>query len=162
MRRLILTLAALVPIVVTPGDPIPDIDVTVEQIPGGPRMQTHTGADGAFSFALAPGTYLLRVGSRPVPNGTTTPERASRAPGTLNGRLIPLPASVSARGGWPYALRIVDAGLSVERITTAAPAANQRMVGPAANDLEVRFTIAASAKGTSAPVTLRGGVEARN
>lgn len=161
MSRLLLALAALAPIVVTPGDPIPDIDVTVEQIPGGPRMKTQTGADGAFSFALAPGTYLLRVGSRPAPTGTTS-ERAGRAPGTLNGRLIPLPVSVSAQGGWPYALRIVDAGLSLERITTATPTPNQRTVGPAANDLEVRFTIAKPADGGSAPVTFRGGVEARN
>lgn len=100
--------------VATPGDPIPDIDVVVEQHPG-PRLHTTTDANGAFSFNLPAGTYTLRIGVKSTPVGLAT-RKSTTAPGAKNGALLPLPDSVKAAGGWPYALRLGSFAKGVAKI----------------------------------------------
>lgn len=52
------------------GDPVPGVDVSLEQKPGGNIVTAKTTADGRFSFTgLAPGWYVLRV-QRPAPRTT--------------------------------------------------------------------------------------------
>jgi len=44
------------------GDPIPGVDVSLEQVPGGVKGQVNTGKNGTFAFSqLKPGRYLLRI-----------------------------------------------------------------------------------------------------
>jgi hypothetical protein len=52
------------------GDPVPGIDVSLEQIPGGVTRTTKTDSTGRYVFdRLPPGTYVLRLGplNRPAP-----------------------------------------------------------------------------------------------
>lgn len=51
------------PLLKAPGEPIPDIDITVDQSPGGSIMAaTTTDIDGYFSFTDLPmGTYIIRA-----------------------------------------------------------------------------------------------------
>ena len=46
------------------GDPIPGVDVSIEQSPGGILISTtQTNSSGTYAFTgLAPGTYLLKSG----------------------------------------------------------------------------------------------------
>lgn len=51
-----------------PGDPIPGIDVSLEQVPGGAVAMTVTDANGEYSFKnLPPATYTLWVGIPGLP-----------------------------------------------------------------------------------------------
>src|SRR3989338_235954 len=44
------------------GDPVPGIDISLEQIPGGIVAKATTGKDGRFSFdKLKQGKYVLRI-----------------------------------------------------------------------------------------------------
>ena len=44
------------------GDPIPGVDVSIEQVPGGVIVHAKTGKDGKFNFdKLKPGKYVLRI-----------------------------------------------------------------------------------------------------
>lgn len=53
------------------GDPVPGVDVSLEQKPGGNRVATKTAADGTFSFKdLPPGKYVLRI-QKPAPSPRT-------------------------------------------------------------------------------------------
>ncbi|MCA1810989.1 MAG: carboxypeptidase-like regulatory domain-containing protein, partial [Halobacteriales archaeon] len=51
------------------GDPVPGVDVSIEQNPGGIIIaMTQTNGTGYYSFTgLPPGTYRLRIGSAPPP-----------------------------------------------------------------------------------------------
>lgn len=50
-----------------PGDPVPGIDVQLEQIPGGKAKVVRTDKDGKFTFAnLAPGKYVLKLVPMPM------------------------------------------------------------------------------------------------
>ncbi len=44
------------------GDPIPGVDVSLEQVPGSVKGKAKTGKDGRFNFdKLKPGKYVLRI-----------------------------------------------------------------------------------------------------
>ncbi len=50
------------PGVLQPGDPVPDIDVSLEQSPGIIKYNTHTNANGQYAFTgVLPGTYNVYV-----------------------------------------------------------------------------------------------------
>ena len=147
----------------TPGDPIPDIDVTVEQHPG-PRLQTKTDVHGAFSFTLSAGVYVVRVWDHPTSAPSPT-ERSAAPPSETNGRRVALPDSVTGKGGWPFALRLSDANVTISRIGLAAPppaAANQRTAPAAGAILELQVTVGPAMARSGAIYTLRGSVERRN
>lgn len=65
LTRIMLLALSLFPVAMVfaaAGDPVPGVDVSLEQIPGGNRVSTKTAPDGAFSFTgLTPGWYVLRV-----------------------------------------------------------------------------------------------------
>ena len=53
------------------GDPIPGIDVSIEQSPGGIIAKDTTDGTGSVTFkAIAPGTYIFRVKPPEMPVGT--------------------------------------------------------------------------------------------
>ncbi len=148
----------------TPGDPIPDIDVTVEQHPG-PRLQTHTDGSGTFVFSLPAGTYTLRIGSKATPSGAAILRNPSR-PGTANGSILALPAA-GAGGSYPYVIRLTDANVAIQKIGFAvAVVARQqdgRTAAPAAGgrDVEVTLTLGSPNARAGTMFILRGGVESR-
>lgn len=147
---------------VTPGDPVPDIDVVVEQHPG-PMLHTVTDANGAFSFKLAPGSYVLRIATRP-PAAVEVPQSKVRPVGATNGRMVPLPDNVVAPGGWPYALRLAETGVVVAKVglaIAATPGGSQRTAGASVRDLEITVTIGTPGARGDASYTLRGAVETR-
>ena len=144
----------------TPGDPIPDIDVTVEQHPG-PRLQTHTDANGTFSLTLPAGTYVVHIGSRPAPSGAPTRASAVR-PGEANGRVIPLPDAAPGGGAFPYVLRLAGADVAIKRVGYAVAAVaspNQRSAAATGRDLEVTIAVGNGTARAGATFTLRGSVD---
>ena len=51
------------------GDPVPGIDISLEEIPGGKMWAVETDTQGNYvSEILAPGTYVLRIGSLDPPD----------------------------------------------------------------------------------------------
>lgn len=69
MKKYILVFSAVVigfgfPAIVLAGGPVPGLDITIESNPGGTAKTTQTDANGNYVFdKLAPGAYLLRIGS---------------------------------------------------------------------------------------------------
>jgi len=56
------TAGAVTPIVLAPGDPVPGLDVNLEQHPGGIIAQHTTGSDGSYTFSNLPhGTFEVFV-----------------------------------------------------------------------------------------------------
>ncbi|MEK7377829.1 MAG: carboxypeptidase-like regulatory domain-containing protein [Candidatus Binatota bacterium] len=50
---------------VAAGDPVPGIDISLEEIPAGQVRKATTGNDGSFVFGkLPPGKYRVRMGSQ--------------------------------------------------------------------------------------------------
>ena len=61
------------------GDPVPGLDITIEQIPGGIILTVKTDKNGKYIFnRLAPGTYKLRVGP-PKPAAKSADYNSSRS-----------------------------------------------------------------------------------
>jgi len=61
------------------GDPVPGLDITIEQIPGGKILTVKTDKKGKYIFdRLAPGTYKLRVGP-PKPAAKSADYNSSRS-----------------------------------------------------------------------------------
>src|SRR3972149_9150616 len=55
---------------VSAGDPVPGIDISLEEIPGGRVRSTTADKSGYFLFdRVAPGRYLLRLGSTSLAKG---------------------------------------------------------------------------------------------
>lgn len=66
------------------GDPIPGVDVSIEQSPGGIIIATtQTNTSGSYQFTgLAPGTYKVRSGGRQA-DLVVGPQDGGRASGTV-------------------------------------------------------------------------------
>lgn len=63
------------------GDPIPGVDVSLEQIPGGVRGQANTDANGEFGFKNLPaGRYVVHV-RKPRSTGSGTMQRRAAPDG---------------------------------------------------------------------------------
>lgn len=80
------------------GDPVPGIDISLEQIPGGKTITIKTFGAGNFVFdRLPPGTYMLRLG--PLSPAKVENHNSSRSNKTY-------PLAPSADGSWTYTVDI--------------------------------------------------------
>jgi len=62
------------------GDPVPGVDVSLEQIPGGKIIHSFTDAHGKFGFTgLKAGSYTIRLGSSTLPSARTKNYNSSRS-----------------------------------------------------------------------------------
>ena len=46
------------------GDPVPGVDVSIEQSPSGIKVAGKTDAKGGFAIPVKPGTYVVRIGGK--------------------------------------------------------------------------------------------------
>jgi hypothetical protein len=95
-------------------DPIPGLDISLEQIPGGTAVRSTTGSDGRATFkGLAPGTYRVNLAA--------TPGRTVVAPGPAQ---VAIGGAVSVRAPQEQQGQLAGRTAGTSIVLAGAPAAS--------------------------------------